>query len=76
MCELSRGHIIRALLYYSRRKWKLSVGLGFEGQRHLARLCAKMEYLKKGFLYTLDVLDMSAKVSETHTTGILRAHSH
>ena len=53
------------------------MGLGFEGQRHLARLCAKMEYLKKeGFLYTLDVFDMGAKVSETHTTGIRRVHSH
>ena len=53
-----------------RRKWKLSVGLGFEGQRHLSRLCSKVEYLKqdKEFLYAINELDMQKNVSILNTS--------
>ena len=52
-----------------RRKWKLGIGLGFEGQRHLSRLCSKVEYLKqdKEFLYAIDELDIQNYVSILNT---------
>ncbi len=51
-----------------RRKWKLSVGLGFEGQRHLARLCSKMQYVQrnKDHLYRTDTMDVAGKVRLHH----------